>query len=223
MHRGENCDPGGVPAGLGERTHEALAEHVVGESQNWDACGCPLGGANRWIPASQDYIHARFHQICRVDLHSLRRQTEADCIDYEVLTFDEAEPPQFIEQCDIMRSIARARKQAAEAINASGLLPPCDERPRRRRTAEQHDELAPSQTEASRASNRKNSISLRRQEPAALRDFNPAYIACRSKSVLVVMSTAYRFPTKNRHSSARIERPFRGISGSMHRSKPSVR
>src|SRR5262245_59745663 len=43
-------------------------------------------------------------------------------VDYEILAFDEDEPPQFIEQREIMRCIARARKQAAEAINASGLL-----------------------------------------------------------------------------------------------------
>src|SRR5262249_59547659 len=76
-----------------------------------------------------------------MDLHSLRRQTETGCIDYKVLAFDEAEPPQFIEQRDIMRCITRARKQGAEAIDASGFLPLSDERPRRR-AAEQSDELA---------------------------------------------------------------------------------
>jgi len=41
-----------------------------------------------------------------------------------------------------MRRITRARKQAAEAINASGLLGARRERPGRR-AAEQRDELAP--------------------------------------------------------------------------------
>jgi hypothetical protein len=41
-----------------------------------------------------------------------------------------------------MRCIARARKQAAEAINASGLLAARRKRPRRRRAAEQRDEIA---------------------------------------------------------------------------------
>jgi hypothetical protein len=36
-------------------------------------------------------------------LHSLRQQRETGCIDYEILAFDEAEPPQFIEQREIMR------------------------------------------------------------------------------------------------------------------------
>src|SRR5262245_40792874 len=76
-------------------------------------------------------------------LHSLRQQRETGCVDYEILAFDEAEPPQFIEQGEIMRCIARARKQAAEAINASGLLAARCERPRGCRSANQFDELAP--------------------------------------------------------------------------------
>src|SRR5262245_21198303 len=87
-------------------------------------------------------------------LHSLRQQRETGCIDYEILAFDEAEPPQFIEQREIMRCIARTRKQAAEAINASGLLSARHERPRDGRAAEQRDELAPfhSITSSARAS-----------------------------------------------------------------------
>src|SRR5262245_30375917 len=128
--------------GLGERTHEALVEHVIGESQDWDACSRTLCGANRCISARQDDIHASFHQIGRMALHSLRQQRETGCIDYEILAFDEAEPPQFIEQREIMRCIARARKQAAEAINASGPLAARHERPRDGRAAEQRYERA---------------------------------------------------------------------------------
>src|SRR5262245_59087427 len=128
--------------GLGERTHEALVEHVIGESQDWDACSRTLCGANRCISARQDDIDASFHQIGRMALHSLRQQRETGCIDYEILAFDEAEPPQFIEQREKMRCIARARRQPAEAINASGLLSACRERPHRR-AAEQRDEFPP--------------------------------------------------------------------------------
>src|SRR5262245_53953639 len=88
-------------------------------------------------------------------LHSLRQQRETGCIDYEILAFDEAEPPQFIEQREIMRCIARARKQAAEAINASGLLSARHERPRDRRAAEQSDELASRHSITSSARNRR--------------------------------------------------------------------
>src|SRR5262245_44245554 len=63
-------------------------------------------------------------------------------INHEVLAFDEAEPSQFIEQRHLMRCIARARNQAAETINAPGLLSTRRNRPRRSRAAEQRDELA---------------------------------------------------------------------------------
>jgi hypothetical protein len=35
-----------IPTRLAERAHEALTEHVIGESQNWDACSGPPSGAN---------------------------------------------------------------------------------------------------------------------------------------------------------------------------------
>jgi hypothetical protein len=148
--RGKNCDAGGIALGLGERAHEALVEHVIGESQDWDACSRTLRGANRCISARQDDIHASFHQIVRMALHSLRQQRETSCIDYEILAFDEAKPPQFIEQREIMRCIARARKQAAEAINAPGLLAARRERPRSR-TADERYELAAFHSSVSRA------------------------------------------------------------------------
>src|SRR5262249_51642973 len=65
----------------------------------------------------------------------------------------------------LLPAIPRTRFQAAtekpDAIHAPELLRPRRERPCRRRTAEQRDEIAPFQTEASRASDRKNSIPLR--------------------------------------------------------------
>src|SRR5262245_28813897 len=66
----------------------------------------------------------------------------ASRIDHEVLAFDEAEPSQFIEQRHLMRCIARARNQAAQTINAPGLLSTRRDRPRRCRAAEQRDESA---------------------------------------------------------------------------------
>src|SRR5262249_45461151 len=89
----------------------------------------------------QHDIDASFHQIGRMALHPLRQQRETSRIDYKILTFDEAEPPHFIKQGEIMPCIARARKQAAEAINASGLLAVRCEGPCRR-AAQQRDELA---------------------------------------------------------------------------------
>src|SRR5262245_54193627 len=106
-----------------------------------------------------------------MDLHSLRRQTVTGCIDYKVLAFDEAEPPQFIEQRDIMRCITRARKQGAEAIDASGFLPLSDERPRRR-AAEQRDEVAPPHA-GHRGSSRLGIAGLPHAQPAEERPKSP--------------------------------------------------
>jgi hypothetical protein len=63
-------------------------------------------------------------------------------IDHEVLAVDEAEPPQLVEQREMMRRIAWTGVQAAEAINPSGFLRARSERPRSGSAAEQRDELA---------------------------------------------------------------------------------
>src|SRR5262252_8187437 len=102
-------------------------------------------------------------------LHSLGQQRETGCIDYEILAFDEAGPPQFIEQREIMRCIARARKQATEAINASGFLCARRQRPRSHRAAEQRDELAALHSITSSARCRNGSGMLRPSAFAVLR------------------------------------------------------
>src|SRR5262245_51191122 len=63
-------------------------------------------------------------------------------IDYEVLAVDKAEPPQLVEQREMMRRVAWTGMQAADAINPSGFLRARRERPRDRRAAEERDELA---------------------------------------------------------------------------------
>src|SRR5262249_10421659 len=128
-----------------------------------------LCGANRCISAHHDDIHASFHQIGRMALHSLRQQRETGRIDYEILAFDEAEPPQFIEQREIMRCIARARTQAAEAINASGLLAARRERPERGCAAEERYERASVHSITSSAACRKGSGMVRPSAFAVLR------------------------------------------------------
>ena len=149
--------------------HKSLANHIVGERQNWNAGGCPLRGASCCISRRKDHIHGTVHQIGRMDLHSLWRQPETGCIDHEVFAFDEAEPPQFIEQRDIMRCIAWARKQGAEAIDASGFLPASDEWPCRRRASEQRDELATPHSITSSASESRLSDILTPRAFAVLR------------------------------------------------------
>src|SRR6516165_4848973 len=63
-------------------------------------------------------------------------------IDYEVLAIDEAEPPQLVEQREMMRRVAWTGMQAADAINPPGFLRPRRERPRRR-AAECGQQLPP--------------------------------------------------------------------------------
>src|SRR6516165_6590154 len=62
-------------------------------------------------------------------------------IDHEVLAIDEAEPPQLVEQREMMRRVAWTGVQAADAISPPGFLRARRERPRGR-TAEQRNELA---------------------------------------------------------------------------------
>ena len=71
-----------------------------------------------------------------------------------VLAVDEAEPPQLVKQREMMRRIAWTGVQAANAVNPSGFLRARRERPRRRRAADERDELAPlhSITSSARAS-----------------------------------------------------------------------
>src|SRR5262245_13278798 len=66
-------------------------------------------------------------------------------IDYEVLAVNEAEPPQLVEQREMMRRVAWTGVQAADAISPPGFLRARRERPRDRSAAEQRDELAPFQ------------------------------------------------------------------------------
>src|SRR6516225_178948 len=63
-------------------------------------------------------------------------------IDHEVLAIDEAEPPQLVEQREMMRRVAWTGVQAADAINPPGFLRVRCQRPCRRRAAEQRDERA---------------------------------------------------------------------------------
>src|SRR5262249_49264850 len=140
---GKKRDSRRVPTRLAERMHKTLANHIVGQSQNWDACRRLLCGANCCISSRQDHVYASFHQIGRMYRESLSGHAVTSRIDHESLAVDEAEPPHLLEQREMMRRIAWTRVQAAEAIDPPGFLRPRRERPRSR-AAEQSDELAAS-------------------------------------------------------------------------------
>src|SRR5262249_29714449 len=139
---GQKGDACGIPTRLAEGVHKSLANHIVGQSQNWNACRRLLCGANCCISSRQDHVHASFHQLGRMYRKALSGHAKTSRIDHEVLAVDEAEPLQLVEQREEMRRIARTGEQAAEAINPSGFLCARDERPAGRRAAEQRDELA---------------------------------------------------------------------------------
>jgi hypothetical protein len=80
-------------------------------------------------------------------------------------------------------------RAALDTPHPLALLRARPERPRHHGRAEQRVEVAPFQTEASRASDRKNSIPLRRQETAALRNFDPIYVGFGSSSTELAEAT----------------------------------
>src|SRR5262249_20683666 len=139
---GKKGDARRVPTRLAERVHKTLADHIVGQSQNWNACRRLLGGANRCISSRQDHVHASFHQIGRMCREPLSGHAVTNRIDYEVLAVDKAEPPQLVEQREMMRRVAWTGVQAAPAISPPGFLRARRERPRGRRAADQRDEIA---------------------------------------------------------------------------------
>src|SRR5512132_2228071 len=71
----------------------------------------------------------------------LNGQAVTTHIHRKVLAVDEAEPPQLVEERDMMWGITGADNQRSHAINPPEFLPACRERPRRH-TAEQRDESA---------------------------------------------------------------------------------
>jgi hypothetical protein len=118
--------------GFGKGTHEPLADHVVGQSQNWNAARGPLCGANCCISARHDDIDPGVYQLGRMLLELLHGWAVTLPIDCEVLTLDKPELPQLIKQRDLMRSVAWSGVEATKAINPVGFLPARRERPTRR-------------------------------------------------------------------------------------------
>src|SRR6516165_827989 len=92
--------------------------------------------------------------MCREPLSG---QAVTSRIDYEVLAVNEAEPPQLVEQREMMRRVAWTGVQAADAISPPGFLRPRRDRPRSCRAAEQRDELAPPHTHSISSSARASS------------------------------------------------------------------
>src|SRR5262249_39184856 len=112
-----------------------LANHIVSQSQNWNACRRLLGGANRCISSRQDHVHASFHQIGRMCREPLSGHAVTSRIDYEVLAVDKAEPPQLVEQREMMRRVVWGGVSVRERAARFFARPPRAARPPPRRRA----------------------------------------------------------------------------------------
>src|SRR5215813_9080161 len=52
----KDCNARDIPPWFGEGVRESLANHIVGNGQNWNACRRPLRGANCCISCREDHI-----------------------------------------------------------------------------------------------------------------------------------------------------------------------
>src|SRR5204862_4000344 len=114
----------------------------VVSGQVWSGCRLSLRATNCFISGRKDAVRRAFHHIGRMPREPLNGQAVTTHIHREVLAVDETEPPQLVEERDMMRGITWADNQRSHAINPSEFLPVRPERPRRR-PAEQRNELAP--------------------------------------------------------------------------------
>jgi hypothetical protein len=68
----KKSDAGRISAGLGKGAHKPLTDHIVGQTQNWNAGRGPLRGANCCISARDDNVDPGVHQFGRMLLELLR-------------------------------------------------------------------------------------------------------------------------------------------------------
>jgi hypothetical protein len=103
-----------------------------------------LCGADARITRANDEVHFGLDNNRRVVGKLIDAEPEAAIVDNEVFTIDEAIWSHRIKKGDIIRRVAGTKMQVTEAIGSSRLLCPSGNWPRRNRSPEQYDELAPS-------------------------------------------------------------------------------
>jgi hypothetical protein len=67
----KNSDARRISTGLGKGAHKPVADHIVGQTQNWNAGRGPLCGANCCISARDDNVDPSVHQFGRMLLELL--------------------------------------------------------------------------------------------------------------------------------------------------------
>jgi len=126
-------------AGLGQRAHEPLANHVVGQGEDWNLGRRPLRGANRRVSTDHDDVDAGFHNLGCMLVHLFDAQGVPALVDREVLALDEAEPPKLRKKRDMMGRLAWTGEHRTDPINPPGLLRACPNGPSNSAAEQQYD------------------------------------------------------------------------------------
>ena len=136
---------------------------------NGDGGGCSLGCLCRCRPVDYDDIYVRAHKVGRKLAHPVQDPASVPLLDCDVPAFDVAERSQALAEGIRIASRVGSLTQESDACKLRRLLRPCRERPRRRRAAEQRDELAPPHSITSSASARNGAGTVRSIALAVLR------------------------------------------------------
>ena len=103
---GKDAHAGRIAAGLDQRPHQSLPDHVVSYGEDRNRCFRPLCGVSGNIPAAHNDINLGFDQLHRMFRELLDTQIITLRINHKVLALDEAEPSQLLEECEMMRCVA---------------------------------------------------------------------------------------------------------------------
>src|SRR5262245_57616705 len=141
--RGENAYPSGIAAGPRQAGHEGAADHVVGHGDDWDRLRRALRGSDGGVAEGDNEI-----DVLRDKFASQRRRALAEPLGPNEQEADVAS----LFPADRLHVASERLGECFEAVLVIGpqyadhgdaaLLRGRRERPRRRRAAEQRDELA---------------------------------------------------------------------------------
>src|SRR5262249_28775423 len=180
-------DAGDVAAGPVEAGDEAERDRVAaGAEDDRDGGGRGLGGKRRFRNAgADDNCNAAADQIGCQARQALRFIIRPPIFDLYVATFEETCFVKPLAECCHQRGARLRRPRIEIADHRNGrLLRACGGRPRRRRAAEQRDELAALHSITSSASSRKDSEMVSPSALAVLRFISSSYLsaACSGSS-----------------------------------------
>jgi hypothetical protein len=160
--RGQDADAGDVAAGSRKRWHQPLPDHVVTERYNRNRFGQFLERAcPDTRPDIPNDIGCQFDNLRRQRWPRFVAQAEAARRNCKVLTLDESQQAQLIEERGYHRRVAQLTDHDTEAIDTARPLRARRKRPSRGRAAQECDEVAPLHSITSSARVRRLSEILR--------------------------------------------------------------